>query len=88
MDERRCDEKSVHMEINFKYLNPELIKHLYVKAESALKAALLRGADWEEIKEKEKIFTEIAIQKHRNERPQDFGSPAESPARQNPNVSP
>ena len=69
------------MEINFKYLNPELFKHLYVKAESALKAALLKGAEWEEIKEKENIFTEIAIQRHKSERPQDFGSPAEIPTR-------
>ncbi len=69
------------MEINFKYLNPELIKHLYVKAESALRSALLKGAEYEEIKEKEIILTEIAIQKHRQERPQDFDSPAESPAR-------
>jgi hypothetical protein len=67
------------MEINFKYLNHEMIQHLYVKAESALKAALLKGAEWEEIKEKEKILTELAIQKHRNERPEDFGSPAETP---------
>lgn len=69
------------MEINFKYLNPDLIKDLYVKAESALKIALLKGAEWDEIKQKENIFTEICIQKHRNERPQDFGSPAEEPVR-------
>ena len=56
-----------------------MIQHLYVRAESALKAALLKGAEWEEIKEKENILTELAIQKHRNERPEDFGSPAESP---------
>ena len=69
------------MEINFKYLNSDLIKHMYVRAESALKAALLKGADLDEIKQKEKILTEISIQRHRSERPQDFGSPAEFPPR-------
>ncbi|HEU0063625.1 MAG TPA: hypothetical protein VFQ58_01290 [Flavisolibacter sp.] len=69
------------MEINFKYLNPEFLEHLYQKAEIELKDALLKGAEWEEIKEKENILTAIAIERHRRYRPEDFGTPADTPLR-------
>ncbi|HEV7622209.1 MAG TPA: hypothetical protein VGO09_10760 [Flavisolibacter sp.] len=54
---------------------------MYNKAEAALKKALLNGDNINEIKDKEKIFTEIAIQRHRASNPEDFG---ETPADSNP----
>ncbi len=70
------------MEINFKYLNKDILEDLYQKAEAALKKALLNGDKWMEIKEKEMIFTELSIQKHRASHPEDFGeTPAESYSR-------
>ena len=66
------------MDINFKYLNKDLIDHLYKKAQLALKKALLNAEDIKQIQQKERILTQIAIERHRKERPEDFGStPAE-----------
>ncbi|GAC1423309.1 MAG: hypothetical protein NVS1B13_14380 [Flavisolibacter sp.] len=67
------------MEINFKYINRDILEDLYKKAEAALKRSLLNGDQWMEIKEKEMIFTELSIQMHRSTHPEDFGeTPAES----------
>ncbi|HEV7620245.1 MAG TPA: hypothetical protein VGO09_00855 [Flavisolibacter sp.] len=70
------------MEINFKYLTKDLLDHLYFKADLALKNALLNGADFSEIREKERILTQISIERHRTERPDNFGkTPADTPFR-------
>ena len=70
------------MEINFKYLNKDILEDLYKKAESVLKKALLNGDKWMDIKEKEMIFTELSIQRHRAAQPEDFGeTPTESYSR-------
>ncbi len=66
------------MDINFKYLNRDLLEHLYKKAQSTLKKALLNAEDIQQIQQKEKILTQIAIERHRKDRPEDFGcTPAE-----------
>ena len=70
------------MDINFNYLNTEQLTELYLKADKELENALINGADWEEIKDKRRIVTELAIELHKKRRPEDFGNtPADTPFR-------
>jgi hypothetical protein len=66
------------MDINFNYITTEELVNLYNKADYELKKALLSGDDWERIKDKRHIVTELAIELHRKIKPQDFGTPADT----------
>jgi hypothetical protein len=66
------------MDINFNYITTEELANLYNKADNELKKALITGDDWEQIKDKRRIVTELAIELHKKLRPQDFGTPADT----------
>jgi hypothetical protein len=65
------------MDIDFNSLDRETILNLYKKAKTQLRSALLQGEEWERIRQLERIFTDISIERHRRDRPEDFGNPAE-----------
>lgn len=70
------------MDIDFNYCTTEEIANLLSKADNDLLESLLKGADWKDIMEKRRIYTELSIVLHRRKRPEDFGdSPADNPLR-------
>lgn len=70
------------MDINYRYLRTDELEMFLQKAASELKRSLLNGADWENIRSKRQIYTDLSIELHRRIKPEDFGeSPAERPFR-------
>ncbi|HEV7621854.1 MAG TPA: hypothetical protein VGO09_08980 [Flavisolibacter sp.] len=69
------------MDINFRYLPLDFVKLLYKKANAALKKSLLRGDEMHDIKSKEQMVTELAIEIHRKEHPEFYFSPEEENGR-------
>jgi hypothetical protein len=70
------------MDINFNYISTEQLAELYLKADKELEKALISGATWEDIKDKRRIVTELAIELHKKRNPEDFGStPADTQIR-------
>ena len=66
------------MDINFNYCSTEEIANLLSLANKDLQQSLINGADWEELKEKRFVVTELAIALHKRQKPEDFGeTPAE-----------
>ena len=69
------------MDINFRYMSMEDLANMYLKADKELKEALLNGANWEDIREKRRIHTELSIAVNRMRSPEDYGdSPANRPS--------
>ena len=66
----------VFMEMNWNELDTESLRALYDKESANLKKALLNGSTWEEVKDKSRRVTELAIALHK--KINTSGNPAES----------
>jgi hypothetical protein len=65
------------MDINFNYVRLDDLADLFLKADKDLKNALLSGADWQDIRDKRRIVTELSIELHKKRSPEDYTTPAE-----------
>lgn len=53
------------MEMNWSELDVDALKNAYEKESAKLKASLLNGSSWEEMKEQRQKVTELAIALHK-----------------------
>jgi hypothetical protein len=53
------------MELNWSDLDVDVLKNVYEKESAKLKASLLSGTPWEEMKDQRKKVTELAIALHK-----------------------
>jgi len=73
------------MEANWSEMDVDALKNAYEKESSKLKASLLSGLSWEEMKDQRKKVTELAIALHK--KINTSGNPAESVDRSEKRVS-
>ena len=73
------------MEINWMGLGVDELRHVYETESSKLKASLLSGVSWDELKDQRKKVTELAIALHKKINTSD--NPAESADRSEKRVS-
>jgi hypothetical protein len=73
------------MEMNWSELDIDSLREVYETEASKLKTSLLNGSSWEEMKDKRKIVTELAIEL--NKKINASGNPAESVDRSEKRVS-
>lgn len=73
------------MEANWNELGAEALKDVYEKESAKLKASLLNGSSWEEMKDQRQKVTELAIALHK--KINSSGNPAESIDRSEKRVS-
>ena len=73
------------MEANWNELDAEALKDIYEKESAKLKASLINGSSWEEMKDQRQKVTELAIALHK--KINSSGNPAESIDRSEKRVS-
>lgn len=73
------------MEMNWSDLDTDALRDAYEKESAKLKASLLNGTSWEEMKDQRKKVTELAIALHK--KINTSGNPAESLDRSQKRVS-
>lgn len=73
------------MELNWSEMDVDALRLAYEEEASKLKAALLNGASWEEMKDQRKAVTELAIALHK--KINTSGNPAESADRSEKRMS-
>jgi hypothetical protein len=73
------------MEMNWDRLDTDALKEAYEKESAKLKASLLNGSSWEEMKDQRKKVTELAIALHK--KINSSGNPAESTDRSEKRVN-
>jgi len=73
------------MDMNWSDLDADDLKAAYEKESAKLKASLLNGSSWEEMKDQRKKVTELAIALHK--KINTSGNPAESLDRSEKRVS-
>jgi hypothetical protein len=64
------------MEMKWSEMDTEALKMMYEQESAALKAALLKGTPWEDLREQRLKVTELSIALHK--KLQSSGNPAES----------
>lgn len=73
------------MEIKWSELDVDELRNVYEKESSKLKASLINGTSWEELKDQRQKVTELAIALHK--KINSTGNPAESADRSEKRVS-
>lgn len=69
-------EKEIKMETNWSEMDLDSLRDVYEKESAKLKASLLSGTSWDEMKDQRKKVTELAIALHKKMHVS--GNPAES----------
>ena len=68
--------------MDYTSFSTQQITMLFEKADQELKQALLEGSDWKDISDKRFQYTELSIELHKRNNPEDFGyTPADRPYR-------